>query len=98
MSREAHSRVHLVATLAVVVAGVCLDVSVVEWCVLVLAIGVVWVAEAFNTALEHMADAAVPEPHPLVGAAKDVAAAAVLLGAIASAVVGVLIFARHLVG
>src|SRR5690606_5257803 len=32
LSREAHSRVHLVATLAVVVAGVCLDVSVVEWC------------------------------------------------------------------
>jgi len=53
-------------------------------------------AEAFNTALESLADASVPEQHPLVARAKDSAAAAVLLAAIAAATIGLLVLGRPL--
>ena len=48
--------------------------------------------EAVNTALEYLTDLVSPERHPLAGKAKDVAAAAVLIAAIGSAIVGLLIF------
>jgi diacylglycerol kinase (ATP) len=51
----------------------------------------VWTAEALNTALELLADAASPDFHPLVAKAKDVAAGAVLLSAVGSVVIGLLI-------
>lgn len=53
----------------------------------------VWVAEALNTAIEFLADAAVPQRHPLVGKAKDVAAGGVLIAAVNAVVVGVVVFA-----
>jgi diacylglycerol kinase (ATP) len=57
-----------------------------------LAISIVWTAEALNTAFEFFADAASPDFHPLVRDAKNVAAGAVLMTAIAAAVIGVIIF------
>ena len=90
--RDQHNaRIHAVALLAVIGAAVFLGVSRLEWCALVLAMAAVVCAEAFNTALEHLADAAVPEQHPLIGKAKDVAAGAVLVSAIGAALVGVLV-------
>lgn len=56
-----------------------------------LAISIVWTAEALNTAFEFLADAASPDFHPLVRDAKDVAAGAVLITAIAAASIGVII-------
>ena len=88
--------IHAAATLLVVVAGVALDVTRLDWCWLIAAIAAVWVAEAFNTALESLADAAVPEQHPKVRVAKDAAAGAVLVAAIAAALVGALILGRPL--
>ncbi|MGH7337754.1 MAG: diacylglycerol kinase, partial [Myxococcota bacterium] len=56
----------------------------------------VWVAEAFNSALEALADAVHPERDARVGRAKDTAAGAVLVAAIASAVIGALVFGPRL--
>ena len=64
LARERNARIHAAATIAVILAGVWLQVSRVEWCFLAIAIGLVWIAEAFNTAFELLADAAVPERHP----------------------------------
>jgi len=83
---------HALATAAVVIAGMALRVSTTEWCLLVLAMMGVWTAEAFNTSLEQLADAVSPQEHPLVGTAKDLAAGAVLLSAIGSAVIGLIVF------
>jgi diacylglycerol kinase (ATP) len=83
---------HLLATAAVVAAALALRVSAAGWCWLIVAIGAVWVAEALNTAVELLADAAVPEHHPLVGRAKDVAAAAVLLAATMAVAIGACVF------
>jgi diacylglycerol kinase (ATP) len=62
-----------------------------------LAIALVWVAEAFNSALEALADAVHPNRDPRVGRSKDLAAGAVLVAAIASAVIGALVFGPRLV-
>ena len=58
------------------------------WAVLGLAVGIVLMAELFNSALETLIDHVHPEHHPEVGAAKDIAAAAVLLASIAAVVAG----------
>jgi diacylglycerol kinase (ATP) len=63
-----------------------------------IAIVAVWTAEALNTALELLGDAAAPDPHPLVGQAKDVAAGAVLISAIGAVVIGALVFAPYVGG
>ncbi len=81
----------MAAAIAVVAAGLLLDVSASDWCWLILAIGAVLSAEAFNTALEELADAVDPEPNPRIGRAKDAAAAAVLVIAVAAAAIGVMI-------
>lgn len=88
---EPHAWIHLAATLAVVLTGCALGVSAADWRWLVLAIGLVWVAEAFNTALEGLADAVRPDEDARVGRAKDAAAAAVLLAAITAAAIGLLV-------
>jgi diacylglycerol kinase (ATP) len=89
--------IHLAATLVVIGAGAIFRLSGREWCWIVLAISIVWTAEALNTAFEFLADAASPNFHPLVRDAKDVAAAAVLITALASVVIAAIVFWPHLV-
>ena len=84
--------VHAVITVGVLVAAFLFRISAADWCWIILAISIVWTAEALNTAFEFLADAASPEFHPLVRDAKDVAAGAVLITAVAAAVIGALIF------
>lgn len=88
--------IHAAATVLVIGAGLSFGVSLAEWCWLVLAITLVWVAEALNTALEFLADAVTREPHPLIGQAKDLAAAAVLIAAIGALTIGLLVLGPHL--
>ncbi len=83
--------IHGLATICVVLAGFWLEVSASDWCWLVLAMVLVWTCEGMNTALERLADAALPEFHPLVQEAKDSAAGAVLLAAIGAIVIGLLV-------
>ena len=93
-----NARVHLAATVLVVLMGVLLGVSRMEWCLLVIAMMVVWVAEGMNTGLELLADHCSAAQDPLIGAAKDVAAGAVLLAALGALLVGAFVFLPHLFG
>ena len=88
--------IHAVATVGVVGAGWFLGVGREEWCLLVLAMGLVWAAEGINTAVEALADAVAPGHDERVGRAKDLAAGGVLLAAIAAAVVGAVVFLPRL--
>lgn len=88
--------VHLVASICVIFAGIIFGVSKIEWVALILAIVLVWVAEALNTAFEFLCDVASPEFHPLVKKSKDVAAGAVLLSAIGAVTIGAVIFVPYL--
>ena len=89
---QPHARIHLMATVIVVGAGFLVEVTRMEWLALVGAIGMVWVAEAVNTAIEFLTDLASPDYHPLAGKAKDVAAGAVLIAAIIAVVIAGLVF------
>ncbi|MGE5230733.1 MAG: diacylglycerol kinase family protein [Deltaproteobacteria bacterium] len=88
--------IHAAASVAVVALGFYVGLSRSEWCLVVLAMTVVWSAEAVNTAFEALCDVASPDLHPLVERAKDIAAGSVLLAAAGAAVVGVLVFGPHL--
>jgi diacylglycerol kinase (ATP) len=88
--------VHVVASITVVVAGLLLDVSRIEWALLVAAMMAVWSSEALNTAIEALGDAVSLDHHPQIGLAKDVAAAAVLIAAVGAVVIGALVFVPRL--
>jgi diacylglycerol kinase len=98
LSTQANLRVHFAVAVVVLVAGLLLGFSAIEFVALLIAMGLVITAELFNTTLEVLIDYAWPEHHPMIGRAKDVAAAAVLVAASAAAVLGVVLFARHLIG
>ncbi|HPA16020.1 MAG TPA: diacylglycerol kinase family protein [Desulfobacterales bacterium] len=96
LKTQCNAWIHAFATIVVVILGLYLGFSKSEWCWIVIAIIAVWTAEALNTALEFLADAAIPDHHPLVGKAKDVAAGAVLISAIGSVIIGLLILGSHI--
>ena len=96
LKNQHNAWVHLVATLCVVLVGLFCTVTVTEWCFLIIAIMVVWVAEALNTALELLCDVASPDFHPLIKKSKDVAAGGVLLSALGAVFIGLIIFVPYL--
>ena len=95
---EHNAWIHAAATVVVTAAGLLVGLEAVEWGLIVLAIALVFSAESFNTALEVLADAVHPDPHPLVGRAKDLAAGAVLLAAMGAVVIALLVFVPHIRG
>jgi diacylglycerol kinase len=86
-----------VATVVMVAAGVWLEIGRIEWSILVLATGVVWVAEFLNSAIEAAVDVASPDLHPMAKVAKDVAAGAVLTASFVALLVAIVIFGPELV-
>jgi diacylglycerol kinase len=89
---QANARIHLAATVIVIVAGIACKLSWGEWAAIVAAIGLVWTAEALNTAIEAVVDLVSPGYHELAGRAKDLAASGVLCAAITAVIIGGLIF------
>ncbi len=83
---------HAVATLLVIGLGLYFDISGHEWCWLIVAMAMVWVAETLNTAVEYMCDVLSPEFHEAVKHAKDIAAGGVLIAALAALLIGVVTF------
>ncbi len=88
--------IHAVATIGVVAAGLWFGVTRWEWCALVFTIGLVWTAEALNTALEFLADEVSQEHRELIGKAKDAGAGGVLLASITAAIIGVVVLVPHI--
>ena len=88
--------IHAAATAAAVTAGFVLGITPLEWCAVVLAMALVWTAEALNTALEFLADEVSLAPRKCIGRAKDLGAGAVLLSSIGAAAVGAIVFLPRL--
>lgn len=84
--------IHLAVTFIVLICGFWLELLPWEWCVVALCIGAVLMAEAFNSAIEALADKVSPEFHPLVKRGKDLAAGAVLLMVFGAVAAGLVIF------
>ena len=98
LSSQHNAWIHSVATIAVLTLSLVVGVTRLEWALLGLAIGLVWAMEALNTALELLADEVAPHLRPGIGRAKDVAAFAVLVAALAAVAVGCLVFVPYLSG
>ena len=92
-----NARFHLLATIIVIGVGVWLKLNALEWCLILIAISLVWIAECFNTTLESFFDLVNPEPHPLVKNGKDSGAAAVLIAAILSVTLGIIVLGPSLI-
>ena len=96
LKTQANLRIQVAFASGVIVAGLWLQISAIEWAILVATIMIVLSAELFNTAIEALVDRVGSEPHPLSKIAKDAGAGAVLIGAIGAVIVGLLIFGPRL--
>lgn len=76
-----------------VIAGACFfSVSKLDWIFLILAMGLVWIAEALNTAIEVLCNRVSQEHDRLIQKTKDVAAGGVFIAAITAACIGIFVF------
>ena len=92
LQKEPNFQIHVVIGVAALLLGAFLGLSRPEWITLLFTISFVLILEFWNTAIEAIVDLVSPELHPKAKVAKDVSAAAVLLGAFISVVIGVLLF------
>ncbi len=88
---QKNTRILLAATLVVVPLAFWLGINADQWAILILAIGSVWVAEFINAAIEAAVNLSVSDIHPMAKAAKDVAAAAVLITVLVAILIGLLL-------
>ncbi|MFN3488934.1 MAG: diacylglycerol kinase family protein [Emticicia sp.] len=91
LMEENNARFHVFVAIIVLSAGVYLNLSAIEWTIIITQIGLVLVVEALNTAIEKLCDFVSPEYHQLIGKVKDLAAAAVLIMSIIAVIVGIII-------
>lgn len=89
---ERNFRIHLLATIVVLLLGIIVKLSFLEWMIALFAIGMVLVVETTNTAVEKLIDYLKPDIHPVAKTIKDIAAGAVLIASITAFVIGCLLF------
>ncbi len=89
--------IHALATVVVILMAFWLQLSLIDWGILIITIAMVWMAEFLNTALEIVVDLASPELHPLARVGKDVGAASVLIAAASAVIIGLLLLGPPLI-
>jgi undecaprenol kinase/diacylglycerol kinase (ATP) len=89
---EVKSRIHLLCAIAAVIIGIVLKISVLQWTIITLVIGLVFVVEILNTCIELIVDRVDKEFSEIAKRIKDLAAGAVFISAIAALVIGFMIF------
>lgn len=92
LKEEQNLKIHILIMILVIIAGFTLKLSPMEWIICIILFGFVIALELINTAIELTVDLAMPEIHPKAKTAKDIAAAAVLISATCSVIIGVIIF------
>lgn len=89
---EMNMRIHLAASLLVIIMGLIFSINWIEWIFIIICIALVLSAEIANTVVEKYLNAIHPEFNPKIGLIKDMAAAAVLILALSSFSIGMIIF------
>lgn len=89
-------KVHIIFLVLTAVVATVLGFSLVEWAIVLLAIGLVFVSELFNTAIEHLVRMFTQEYHELAEKLLDISAGAVLFAAIVALSIGTLVTVNHL--
>ena len=91
LRRQKNTRIQAVASIAILLLALWVGIDAISWAILILTITIVWMAEFLNAAVEAAINLASAELHPMAKVGKDVASAAVLLGVVASILIGLLI-------
>jgi diacylglycerol kinase len=95
--REQSIKFAMIASGITLVVGLWLQISVISWALLMLALGGVWVTECINTAIEASINLGTSDPHPMAKVGKDVASAAALVSSLVFIVVVALILLPRLI-
>lgn len=93
IKEEHNARIHLFATICVIIAGVFFKISLNEWIAIIFSIGLVFSLEIINSSIENIADFISPEKHEMIKKIKDLSASGVLISAITALMIGLIIFA-----
>ena len=92
VKNESSIKIQVCIAIIVIIAGFVFDISLTEWLIQFLAIGMVMSLEGLNTAIEEIANFIHPEYHKKIGLIKDVAAGAVFIAAVFASIVGLIIY------
>lgn len=91
---QRNMKIHFVFAIIALLAGIIIQISRLEFIIIIMVISMVFICEIFNTAIEKAVDTTTQEYHPIAKIAKDVAASAVLVSVINAIAVGCMIFGR----
>lgn len=94
--QQRNMKVHVCCAILAVVCGFILKINIIEWCIILICIGIVLALEIINSAIESLVDLVEPNHHPIAGKIKDLAAGAVLIFSIITALIGALIFGKYI--
>lgn len=94
---EHNSWIHLFSSCAVILLGIALDITATDWCLLIIAIGFVFVAEIVNTSIEYLTDLVSPEYNETAKKVKDLAAAGVLCASLIALCIGLFVFLPRII-
>lgn len=97
LKTERNLKIHVTIMILVIIAGIVLKISKIEWIICIILFGLVIGGEMLNSAIETVVDIAMPDINSKAKFAKDAAAGAVLVLAIASAIIGFMIFGPKLI-
>jgi len=95
ISKEPNAKIHAAATITVIVLGIYYQLNTIEWVLSIIAVLMVWAAEAVNTAIECLADEITTEMNSNIKLAKDLSAGAVLLVVIVAVIIGIMVFGPY---
>lgn len=93
---ERNMKIHIFMMILVIIFGIILKLSVLEWIICIILFSLVIAGELFNTAIENVVDIIMPQKNDKAKIAKDAAAGAVLVLSIGSAIIGLIIFVPKL--
>ncbi len=94
--KEKKAWFHLFSTMIVIAAAILLKIKIWEWCIIIFAIGFVFVTEIINTAVEILLNKLQPDYDRKIGLIKDISASAVLVAAVVAFIIGLLVFIPYL--
>ena len=97
IKEERNMKIHFIFMILVIIFGIMLKISKIEWIICIILFGFVISMELINTAIENIVDMITLEKNPKAKIIKDVAAGAVLVAAISSAIIGLIIFVPKII-
>lgn len=97
LASERNMKIHLVATLLVIAAGLFFGLNRVEWSVIILTVSAVWATELLNSSLEDLVDLISPQYDVRAGRVKNLSAGAVLVTALGAVLIGIMIFGPRVI-